>query len=226
MNAQLSGVEKNLHGQRLGRKGQETRARIIAVTREIIEEGTDEQLSLSAVARRAELRMSSLYNYFTDLSDLFLAVAEPVIAASEDAYVGFIRKRWPDDALAEHCLTFIEAFHEFWRANAQLLHMRNAIADQHEPRIMTHRIDMARAVIRLLGQQMDAPADRFTGVEYDLASVLYTGLERVVTIATDERLQAHYPPTIQPRFQGETIKQQARLFALAIADERANGDHT
>lgn len=226
MNALPSKVEMNLQGQRLGRKGQETRARIIALAREIIEEGGDEQLSLSAVARRAELRMSSLYNYFTDLSDLFLAVAEPVIASSENAYVAFLRQRWPDEALEAHCLTFVQAFHDFWRANARLLHMRNAIADQHEPRIMSHRIDMARAVIRLLGQQMDAPAARFTGVEYDLASVLYTGLERVVTIATDEQLKAHYPPTIQPRFQGETIKQQARLFALAIADERANGDHT
>jgi AcrR family transcriptional regulator len=226
MNARPSGIELNLQGQRLGRKGQETRARIIAVARELIEEGGEEQLSLTAVARRAELRMSSLYNYFTDLADLFLAVAEPTIAASEDAYVGFLRQRWPDDALPAHCLIFVQAFHEFWRANARLLHMRNAIADQHEPRIMTHRIDMARAAIRLLGQQMDAPADRFTGVEYDLASVLYTGLERVVTIATDERLKSHYPPTIQPRFQGETIKQQARLFALAIADERTNGVHT
>lgn len=214
-------IELNLQGQRLGRKGQTTRARIIAAARELIDEGGEEQLSLSAVARRADLRMSSLYNYFADLSDLFLCLLEPLNQEAEGAYLGLLREHWPDAELGDRCFAFVSAFHAFWRANARLLHMRNAIADQFEERVMLHRIDMARGVIHLLGRQMGETGDRITGTEFDLASVLYTGLERVVTIATDERFQAHYPPKIQPRFQGATLVQHARLLRLAIADERA-----
>jgi len=216
----------NLQGQRLGHKGQTTRARIIDVARELIEDGEEELLTLSAVARRAGLRMSALYNYFADLPDLFLAVLEPVVAASEQAYAGLLREHWPDDELADRCTSFVHAFHAFWAANTAVLHMRNVIADQHDPRLMNQRIGMARVAIRLLGQQMGAPASRITGDEYDLASVLYTGLERVVTIATDDRFKALYPPSIKSRYDGKTLKQQARLLRLAIVDERAQQRET
>lgn len=210
----------NLQGQRLGRKGANTRARILEVAREIIGEGGDDPLTLSAVARRAELRMSSLYNYFSDLPDLLLALLEPVVADSEHAYIAQLREYWPDADLPARCEAFVRAFHEFWRNNAALLHLRNAYADSHEPRMMMQRIDMARVVIRLLGQQMGAPSTRITGDEYDFASVLYTGLERVVIIATDDRFKANYPPSIRSRYDGKTLGQQARLLHIAIADER------
>jgi len=147
-------------------------------------------------------------------------VLDPVMASSEDAYVRLIRQRWNDDTLGECTLAFVHAFHGFWRDNSRLLHLRNAMADAHDARMSLHRIDMARGVIDLLGRQMDAAPDRETGSEFDLASVLYTGLERVVTIATDEELKASFPPNVRPRFRGATLEQQARVLALAIADER------
>ena len=214
-------IAHNLQGQRLGRKGQETRARIIEVAGELIGAGGDDQLTLSAVARRADLRMSSLYNYFSDLPDLLLAVLEPVVEESERTYLAQLRAFWPDAQLAACCDAFVRSFHEFWRDHAALFQLRNTFADNHEPRMMLQRIDMARSVIRLLGQQMGAPDTRITGAEYDFASVLYTGLERVVIIATDDRFKANYPPPIRKRYDGKTLAQQARLLTLGIADERA-----
>lgn len=215
------GTAHNLQGQRLGRKGQTTRTRILDTARELIGEGGAGQLTLSAVARGAELRMSSLYNYFSDLPDLLLALLEPMVVESERAYVAQLRERWDDADLSARCENFVRAFHEFWRTNADLLHLRNAHADNHEARMMMQRIEMARVVIRLLGQQMGAPDSRITGDEYDFASVLYTGLERVVVIATDDRFKANYPPSIRARYDGKTLGQQARLLHLGIADERA-----
>lgn len=212
--------ERNQVGQKLGRKGLLTRERILAATRELLAAEPPQPLTLSAVARAAGLGMTSLYVYFKDLGELVLALLEPVMASSEDAYVRLVRQRWNDETLAECTQTFVFAFHGFWREHSRLLHLRNAMADQRDERMTEQRIAMARGVINLLGQQMDAPASRDTGTEYDLASVLFTGLERVVTIATDQDLQATFPPTIRPRFRGATLEQQARVLALAIADER------
>lgn len=214
-------AETNLQGQKLGNKGRITRERIVAAAREMIEEPRAEPFSVSAVARRAGLRTSSIYNYFADFTELFMAVIEPVVEQSEEAYVCLIRAYWPDDELEIHCWQFVQAFHTYWKEHTRLLHLRNTIADQYDTRVLLLRIAMARTVIRLLGQQLGAPATRATGPEYDLASVLFTGLERVVTIATDEELKAHHPPSVKPRFEGATLKQQSRLLALAIMDERA-----
>lgn len=213
-------ADTNLQGQKLGKKGRITRERIIAATRQMIEEPRSEPLSLSAVARRAGLRTSSIYNYFADFTELFLAVIEPVVERSEEAYICLVRDYWPDDEMDMRCWQFVQAFHQYWKENTRLLHLRNTIADQYETRVLLLRIAMARKVILLLGRQLGAPASRTTGPEYDLASVLFTGLERVVTIATDEELKAHHPPSVKPRFDGATLKQQSRLLALAIMDER------
>lgn len=213
-------IDTNLQGQKLGNKGRVTRERIMTVARELIEDPDSEGFSLSAVARKTDLRMSSIYNYFADPTELFLAVFDPIADEAEDAYVDLIRDRWSDEELAARSSQFIAAFHKFWRKHSRILHLRNRLADQHDERVMLKRISMARRVVRLLGQQAGGNTDEGTGPEYDLASVLYTGLERVVTIATDEEMKAHYPPQIKPRFEGGTLHQQARLLALAIADER------
>lgn len=212
--------ERNQVGQKLGRKGLLTRERILAATRELLAAEPPQPLTLSAVARAAGLGMTSLYVYFKDLGELVLALLDPVMASAEQAYVRLVRQRWNDETLGECTQTFVFAFHGFWREHSRLLHLRNAMADQRDDRMTEQRIGMARGVIDLLGRQMDAPASRDTGTEFDLASVLFTGLERVVTIATDEELQATFPPSIRPRFRGVTLDQQARVLALAIADER------
>ncbi|WP_340589078.1 TetR/AcrR family transcriptional regulator [Erythrobacter alti] len=215
------GVDTNLQGQKLGRKGRITRQRILTAARELIEDPETEDFSISAVARRAELRVSSIYNYFPDLPDLFLTVLEPIIAETQVEHLAILERFWPDDTLGEDCRAFVQAFHSFWKRNVRLLHMRNAMADKHEQRVLSQRILSARQVVNLLGQQMGGPKEGYEGPEYDLASVLYTGLERVVTIATDELLKAHYPPHVQRRFGGATLVQQGRLLELAIRDERA-----
>ena len=61
-------VSHNLKGQKRGRKGQMTRERIIAATVDVLRESDEIVISLSAVARKAKLGMTSLYVYFADLT--------------------------------------------------------------------------------------------------------------------------------------------------------------
>src|SRR4051812_7547086 len=73
----------NLNGQRLGRKGRLTRDRILVAANELLATPTDVPFSLSAVARQASLGMTSLYLYFTDLTELLLAILEPLMDEAE-----------------------------------------------------------------------------------------------------------------------------------------------
>lgn len=211
---------KNLQGQRIGRKGRDTRDRLVAAARHLIFDSEDGQLSLSAVAREASLGMSSIYTYFKDMTELVLAVLEPTVAQSEQAYIGLIRERWPDETLKENVSQFVIGFHDFWQDNSQLLHLRNQMADRGDMRMTAHRIQTAQPVMQLLSRQMDGPPNVGSGDPYDMASVLFTGLERVVTMVTDYELRSNFPENINTRYDGGTIRQQAHLMTIAIADQR------
>jgi AcrR family transcriptional regulator len=214
-------TDTNLQGQKLGRKGRITRERILAAARELIEEHASEDFSISAVARRAELRVSSIYNYFPDLTDLFLTVMEPVIRESQAGYFSILESYWPDDQLEQKCEEFVEAFHGFWERNVRYLHLRNILAQQHNSRVLLQRISTSRQTVSYLTKQMGAPGeDDGVGISQDMAAVLYAGMERVVTLVTDELLNAPYPRDVERRFGVKTLKQQTRLLVMAIRAER------
>ncbi|MEO6248238.1 MAG: TetR/AcrR family transcriptional regulator [Sphingomicrobium sp.] len=212
-------VSHNLSGQRLGRKGRDTRARILAATNELLEQGEDTPFSLSAVAREASLGMTSLYLYFSDLTELLLAVLEPVMAGAEDAYLRHLRMRWPDEALNAHCLEFVTAIHGFWHKNSTILHMRNSMSDQRDKRMMANRVNAARPVIGMLVAQMDHDSEVSGSLAAGMATVLYTGIERVVTVATDRILPGVLPGQFAPNVRN-FLRSEARLLELGIRDFR------
>ncbi|MCB2072678.1 MAG: TetR/AcrR family transcriptional regulator [Novosphingobium sp.] len=212
-------VSHNLNGQKLGRKGRDTRDRILAATVELLDGSDDEPISLSAVARKASLGMTSLYNYFTDLTELLLAVLEPVLATAEDAYLGMLRERWPDEEVGDRCHRFLWAFYNFWIQHSRLLHLRNAMADNRDERMLMHRVQSSQPVIILLAAQMDGSAEEPDSPAFAMATVLMTGLERTVTVATDTRFTEVFGPG--NRYQAEHYLQpEARLMELAIRDTR------
>lgn len=211
-------VSHNVLGQKLGRKGRQTRERILAVAADLIAE--EEPLSLSAVARRVPLGMTSLYNYFSDLTELFLAVLDPVMATAEEAYVAQLRTRWPDEELAERCYSYACGLFDFWSRNARLLHLRNALADSGDIRVRTYRVKGSQDIIRLMIAQMDAdPADRH-GPAAGMATVLITGIERSATVANDAALTTLFGPG-QAFPADHYLKPGARIMEMAIRDMRA-----
>jgi len=212
-------ISHNLNGQRLGRKGRDTRERIIAATNELLAGSIDTQISLSAVARQASLGMTSLYLYFTDLTELLLAVIEPLTADAEESYLRHLRERWPDDNLNAHCLEFVTALHGFWHRNSTILHLRNSMSDQRDKRMMAQRVRSAQPVIQMLVAQMDQDPTKRGTPAAGMATVLYTGIERVVTVATDRILPTVLPGEFSPNVRN-FLRAEARLLELGIREFR------
>lgn len=213
------GISHNLNGQKLGRKGRGTRERILAATAELLAASDEEPISMSAVARKASLGMTSLYNYFTDLTELLLAVLEPVMAESETAFVGMLRDRWPDDHLGERCYAFMRAYHDFWSRHSRLLHLRNSMADNRDERMLIHRVRSSQPIIGLLVAQMDDDPERPNPPSLGMATVLMTGIERMVTVSTDRALTELFGPDRRNEPE-HYLRPEARLMELAISDTR------
>lgn len=214
-----AGVSWNLNGQKLGRKGRDTRARIIAAAAELVAEESGVPVTLSAVARRCSLGMTSLYVYFNDLTELLIALLEPVTATAEDAFIARLRPLWPDDAVGLHSRHFVEAYHAHWLQHAPILHLRNSMADAHDRRMMEHRISAAQPLIHLLAAQMGGNPAASGSHAFAMASMLMTGLERAATVWTDTMLHRMFDTPAFNEIE-RLLAPAARLLELAIRDAR------
>ncbi|TCM21801.1 AcrR family transcriptional regulator [Novosphingobium sp. PhB165] len=210
-------ISHNLHGQRMGRKGRVTRERILAAAIELVEK-TDEPVTLGAVARTVGLGMTSIYNYFTDFTELLLAVLEPVMGTAHEEYFALVRDYWSDDELEARSTEFVRSYHDFWARHTGLLHLRNSLADQFDVRIMHQRVNSTRPLIGLFVAQMD-PRGALGDTAVLMATTLMTGIERSITLATDRRLQ-RILGTLPGRREENLVEINARLMELAIRDTR------
>lgn len=215
-------ISYNLLGQRLGRKGRDTRQRILDGLERRLARDDGAPVSLSAVAREASVAMTTLYLYFADLGELILAALQPVVEDARSLRVMLLR-RWPDDQLPERCRSYLRAHQDFWERHARILHLRNGFADAGDRRFLRSRIELARPQIRGLIRQMDGDPAAVESVCFHIAIVVMTGIERVATIVTSP----HYAITLEeaaidlkdaPPAQLEAA---ARTLELAIRDRRA-----
>lgn len=213
-------VSHNLNGQRLGRKGRETRERIIRAAIDVLEAAGDEPFTLSAVARRASLGMSSLYNYFTDLSELMVAVLEPVMTAARDSYLLMLDDYWPDDRLDEASLAFWSCYSDFWDRHAAILHQRNRMSDAGDERMLGCRVEAGHPLMLGFCLQLGSgDGSAATNAEQAMASVLATMLERTVTVQSNPSYRM-FVETSGGRGSPNLGPSVARLLALALRDSR------
>ncbi len=211
-------LSHNLDGQKLGSKGRDTRERVLAATHRLLAE-PDTVISLSAVAREASLGMTTLYLYFSDLTELLLAVLDPIMASAEDSYVAHLRQHWPDETLDEHCLEFVESYHAFWERHTRILHLRNSFADANDARMRESRIQVAQPLMRLLVEQMEGDPALPRSPAAAMATVLLTSIERLVTVTTDvnfSRLVIEDPTA----HIHSLLKAEARILELGVRDAR------
>ena len=73
-------IKVNKQGQALGRKGGETRRRLLDATLELIATEDSHKLTASRIARAAGLASQSFYLYFKDIDEILLVLAEEASA--------------------------------------------------------------------------------------------------------------------------------------------------
>lgn len=215
-------VSHNLVGQRLGRKGQETRERILAAMLRLLDDPDGPPVTLTGVAREATVGMTTLYLYFPDMGDLLLSTLKRVMDSSEQGYVRHLRDYWSDDTLAMQSRDFMRDHYRFWKRHARLLHMRNSFADASDARVMAYRTEVSIPVLGMLATQMGREGSTPDAMSGDLATVLMVGFERVATVLTNPLFYdgVEGTGTDKDDYIDRLICAQARLVELTIRHQR------
>jgi AcrR family transcriptional regulator len=213
----------NLLGQRLGRKGQETRERILIAALRLIEASDEGVITLSAIAREVSVRMPNLYRYFPDLGELLMACLKRVMDSADEAYMDRLRIRWPEASLEDAVLDFLRAHHKFWQTHTRILHLRNNFADAGDERFVEYRYVNSRPLIKLLMQQMDGDPDDAHAPCADIATVVLTSFERLSTVVTNSpfRVIAEISGVVDKQaYVDRLILAEATMIALVIRHQR------
>jgi AcrR family transcriptional regulator len=171
---------QNLYGQSMGRKGTQTRERLIRATVDLLEKRSLRDVSVSDIATLAGTSSSSFYIYFADVTAAALAAAEGVeqITPQIEALLG---QAWTHSEGQDKAAALLEAYVNFSSQHHAILRIRNLSADEGDKRFeeVRHRAvsrihDLLESRIAELGNGLDPSAG---------ASAVLALMERIAAIA-------------------------------------------
>ena len=171
---------QNLYGQSMGRKGTQTRERLIRATTELLEKRPLRDVVVSDIATLAGTSSSSFYIYFEDVSSAALAAAQGVeqITPEIEALLG---SAWTRADAQDKAGALVESYVNFSSQHHAILRIRNLSADEGDKRFEDVRHRAVSRIHELLEARIAAAKnglDPSSG-----ASAVLALMERIAAIA-------------------------------------------
>lgn len=178
-------VETNQQGQAIGRKGQQTRQRLMQAARRLLDVYSPVDITAVAIAKEAGTSSASFYMYFEDVSDILYALAAEASAAMVSVHE-VVQEPWGRDEVYAKAMLLVERFNALWHEHRQALRFRNLEADRGDPRFEALRMSTYVPFIDQLARQLvnSSPDDKpkpSLGQAFALASVLHAAMERLAS---------------------------------------------
>jgi AcrR family transcriptional regulator len=180
-------INKNKHCQSLGRKGRETRARLLNAARELLQSNSPVQLTVVAIAKKAKSSSATFYLYFDDVRGLLLVLSEE---AETDMKVvhEVLDEPWDPQFLdLDHAARVVQAFVSVWDKHREVLRYRNLEADRGDAEFENIRLRTSVRIVSRFAEHIFAAYPEGAGLTFNEAmaeaSVLVAAMERLA--ATD-----------------------------------------
>lgn len=198
---------RNLNGQAMGRKGSETRRRLITATVELLERRSLRDVSVSEIANLAGTSSSSFYIYFEDVPAAALAAATEIEQYTPD--MGrLLEQRWTRTDAQRHAVALLDSYVSFASRHHAILRVRNLAADEGDRRFHEARSQGVRRVHDLLEARIAAAHN---GLDPSAgASAVLALMERIAAISRLPLRRHHSRKSI--------IEAAAFLIAGALAE--------
>jgi AcrR family transcriptional regulator len=171
---------QNLYGQAMGRKGTQTRERLIRATIELLEKRPLRDVVVSDIATLAGTSSSSFYIYFADVSSAALAAAEGVEQITPEIEA-LLASSWTRADAQDKAGALVESYVNLASQHHAILRIRNLSADEGDKRFEDVRHRAVSRIHELLEARIAAAKnglDPSSG-----ASAVLALMERIAAIA-------------------------------------------
>ncbi|MES2258538.1 MAG: TetR/AcrR family transcriptional regulator [Pseudomonadota bacterium] len=212
-------IERNKQGQTLGRKGLESRARLMDAARRLLETHSPVEVTAVAIAAEASTSPASFYMYFNDTRDILFALSEVAGSAMAEIHSIF-DEPWLDSNLEERAMAVVQAINKVWDEHRQILRFRNMEADRGDPRFEELRMNTYIPFIERFAQRIltinPAQGTRRRADAYAEAAIFHAAMER---------LAATEPEVVARGLGAQRINTNlARMIALVMMGGAAKTD--
>jgi AcrR family transcriptional regulator len=174
-------------GRPLGPRAAETRQRLLDATEELLATGRLRDLRVIDVARRVGSSPATFYQYFEDLEDAVLALAERA-ALEMPAIVSEIRGSFDGAEGLPRARRIVDAFIAHWDAHRAVLRVRNLASEEGDVRFLAVRRRVHGPVIEALAEQV-----RRSRAAGRVAAAIHPFAAAAAVAAILERLAAYHP---------------------------------
>lgn len=141
-------------GRPLGPRATETRRRLLDETRAQLEERPLRELSVVEIARRAGTSPATFYQYFKDVIEAALCLAQEV-AGEMPAVVAAVDGPWDEAGGLATARAVVGRFVEIWDAHHAVLLLRNLASDQGDERFRSVRIQTHQVLLRRIADRIE-----------------------------------------------------------------------
>jgi len=146
-----SALDQN--GRTLGPRALKTRTALLQATEALLAKRSVRDVSVVDIARAAGTSPATFYQYFKDVSEAILRLAE--LAAEEmPAVLELIDRPWDGEGGLANARAIVEAFLRHWDRHRPVLIVRNLGADEGDPSFMRVRNATLRPVLEHLAVQI------------------------------------------------------------------------
>jgi len=142
-------------GRELGPRALQTRRRLLDATARLLAERSVREVSVVDIARSAGTSPATFYQYFKDVSEATLRLAEQ--AADEmPAVVEIVAASWDGEPGLSRARALVDAFVRHWDAHRAVLRVRNLAADEGDLRFLRVRQKAMTPVLARLAEHVAA----------------------------------------------------------------------
>jgi AcrR family transcriptional regulator len=142
----MTGQVRTVDGRVAGRRGQETRQKLLDCLSEMLSSSPYRDVKVIDVARRAGTSPATFYQYFPDVEGAVLEIAEQM-AAESTALTELVEGRsWVGKAGWQTAQEFVDGFLDFWRKHDAILRVVDLGAAEGDKRFNKIRMKILNSV--------------------------------------------------------------------------------
>jgi AcrR family transcriptional regulator len=137
-----------------GRRGLATRRKLIDCTIKLLATTPYRDLKVTDITRAAGTSPATLYQYFVDLQDVLLAVAEQTTEEALQLVDLITNQPWKGAGGVRSAEALVDGFIDFWRSHRPTLRVVDLLSTEGDKRFRHQRVLMLNAITKSLAGEI------------------------------------------------------------------------